>query len=374
MITPRLEIDLDKIYHNATTLVGRLKRLGISVTGITKAFRGAPKIAQMLQRAGVSGLGDSRIENIERMRRAGIDGQMMLVRSPMISQVDRVVAAADISFNTELDVIAALSRAAQKTRTWHGVVLMVELGDLREGIMPRDVAKAVQTVRRFPHIRLKGLGSNLACRNGVSPDNANMEMLSALADQTDEHIENSGFIVSGGNSSNLSWAFGGGKVRRVNNLRLGEAILCGCEPLHGRHIPGLYRDAITLVAEVIESKIKPTKPWGTLGQAPFGQVPVTIDDGNIFQSLLAIGRQDIDPDGLQPLSGVTVLGASSDHLVLNTGSCQLVLGAEVSFQPDYSALLRAMTSPYVTQTFTGNVVAAVPHPGPFIAPCFSGAA
>ncbi|OKH86812.1 alanine/ornithine racemase family PLP-dependent enzyme [Thalassospira sp. TSL5-1] len=374
MITPRLEIDLDKIYHNASTLVRRLGRRGITVTGITKAFRGAPEIAQMLQRAGVSGLGDSRIENIERMRQAGIDTQITLVRSPMISQVDRVVAAADISFNTELDVIAALSRAAQKNRTAHGVVLMVELGDLREGIMPCDVAKAVQTVRRFPHIRLMGLGANLACRSGVAPDNANMETLSILADQTGENIQNPGFIVSGGNSSNLSWAFGGGKVRRVNNLRLGEAILCGRDPLLGRRIPGLYCDAITLVAEVIESKTKPSKPWGTLGLAPFDQVPVTIDDGDISQSILAIGRQDIDPDGLQPLSAVTVLGASSDHLVVNTGIRHLALGAEIAFQLNYSALLRAMTSPYVTQIFTGNVMAVVPNPGQYSLPCYSGVA
>jgi predicted amino acid racemase len=374
MITPRLEIDLDKIHHNASTLVGRLKRLGISVTGITKAFRGAPQIAQILQRAGVSGLGDSRIENIERMRRGGIDGHMTLVRSPMISQVDRVVAAADVSFNTELDVIAELSRSAQKARKGHGVVLMVELGDLREGIMPCDVAKTVQTVRHLPNIRLMGLGANLACRSGVAPDNTNMETLSALADQVHNRGDPVGFVVSGGNSSNLSWVFGGGHLRRINNLRLGEAILCGCDPLHGRHIPGLYSDAIKLVAEVIESKIKPTRPWGEIGLAPFGPAPVACDDGNIFQSLLAIGQQDIDPCGLHPLSNVTVLGASSDHLVLNTGASPLVLGAEVSFQPDYSALLRAMTSPYVTQTFRGNVMAVAPPVGQFRVSYYSGTA
>ncbi len=371
MITPRLEIDLDKIYHNASTLVGRLKRLGISVTGITKAFCGAPQITRMLQRAGVSGLGDSRVENIERMRRAGIDGHMTLVRSPMISQVDRVVAAVNVSFNSELDVIVALSRSAQKARKQHDVILMVELGDLREGIMPCDVAKTVQTVRRLPNIRLMGLGANLACRNGVAPDNANMGILSALADQLHEKGNPDDFVVSGGNSSNLSWVFGGGKARRINNLRLGEAILCGCDPLNGRHIPGLYSDAIKLVAEVIESKIKPTKPWGEMGLTPFGQVAVVRDEGNIFQSLLAIGRQDIDPSGLHPLSGVKILGASSDHLVLNTGARPLVLGTEVSFQPDYSALLRAMTSPYVTQTFTGNVTAIAPPVGQFGVPCYS---
>ena len=35
-MTPRLEIDLDKIHHNARTLVERLAKRGISVTGVTK--------------------------------------------------------------------------------------------------------------------------------------------------------------------------------------------------------------------------------------------------------------------------------------------------------------------------------------------------
>ena len=149
MSAPRLEIDLDKIEHNARVLVERLGAAGISVTGVTKATLGSPEIAGALLRAGVCTLGDSRIENIEAMRRARVPASMSLIRSPMVSQAERVVAHADVSFNTELDVISGLSSAAQKTGKTHGIVLMVELGDLREGILPGDLESTVREVLRF---------------------------------------------------------------------------------------------------------------------------------------------------------------------------------------------------------------------------------
>ena len=170
MTAPRLEIDLNKIQHNARTLVRRLADKGIAVTGVTKSFLGCPPIAHAMLKAGVTSLGDARIENIETMRRANVMAEMRLIRSPMLSQVDRVVATADVSFNTELDIIGALSAAARRADCRHGIVLMVELGDLREGIMPGDLEKIVAKTLRFPNIVLKGIGVNLDCRSGISPD------------------------------------------------------------------------------------------------------------------------------------------------------------------------------------------------------------
>jgi predicted amino acid racemase len=174
MNTPRLEIDLGKIHHNARTLVERLARRSISVTGVTKASLGSTEIADELRLAGVSGLGDSRIENIEVMRRSHLSARLSLIRSPMLSQAKRVVAGADISFNTELEVIRRLSFEAVKMGRTHAVVLMVELGDLREGLMPDDLVAVVRETLSLPNIVFKGLGTNLACQSGVSPDDANM--------------------------------------------------------------------------------------------------------------------------------------------------------------------------------------------------------
>jgi predicted amino acid racemase len=355
MTAPRLEIDLDKIHHNARTLVELLADRGISVTGVTKATLGSPKIAGTLLRAGVSALGDSRIENIEAMRHARVPASMTLIRSPMVSQAGRVVTHADVSFNTELDVISKLSSAAQAARRTHGIVLMVELGDLREGIMPGDLENTVRETLRFPHIALKGIGTNLACRSGVSPDVKKMAELSALADSIDATFGSMLGIVSGGNSGNLLWALSGADTGRINNLRLGESILLGRETLHRQPIDGLHTDAITLVAEVVESKVKPSQPWGEIAQTAFGEEAPATDRGHISQTILAIGRQDIDPCGLHAPHGIEVLGASSDHLITDSGRSRLPVGAEITFQLNYSALVRAMTSPFVAKVVNGQI-------------------
>ena len=278
-------------------------------------------------------------------------GVMTLIRTPMLSQVERVVANADVSFNTELEVIAKLSSAAQMAGRSHGIVLMLELGDLREGVLPGDLERTVRQVLRFPNIALRGLGTNLACRSGVAPNAGNMSELSGLVESIEETFGLTLDIVSGGNSANLNWALGDNNVGRINDLRLGESLLLGCETLHRRPIEGLHTDAFTFIAEVIESKVKPTGVRGDVAQTAFGDPVTTKDRGNIRQAILAVGRQDVDPGGLHPLSGIEVLAASSDHLVVDGGNSRLVVGTEVKFRPNYSSLLRSMTSPFVTRSW-----------------------
>jgi ornithine racemase len=354
MTAPRLEIGLDKIQHNACTLVERLGDCGISVTGVTKAALGSPEIAAVLLRAGASALGDSRIENIEAMRLAGVPASMTLIRSPMRSQADRGVTHADVSFHTELDVIRKCSIAAQQAKRTHGIVLMVELGDLREGVMPDDLMNTVRETLRFPNVVFKGIGTNFACRSGVSPDARNMAELSALADSIEARFGLTVDIVSGGNSANLPWALSGADTGRINDLRLGESLLLGRETLHRQPIDGLHTDAITLVAEVIESKVKPSQPWGKIAQNAFGDKPSATDRGDVSQTILAVGRQDTDPSGLCVSPGIEILEASSDHLITDSGSCRAPVGTEITFQINYSALLRAMTSPFVTKIVKGQ--------------------
>ena len=349
MTAPRLEIDLEKIHHNASTLVKRLRIRGISVTGVTKAILGSPEIAGVFLQAGVQAIGDSRIENIEALRRAGIVAPMTLIRSPMMSQVERVVTHADVSFNTELDVIRKLSDAAHGAGRTHGIVLMIELGDLREGIMPGDLLNTVRETLHCRNIVLKGIGTNLACRSGVAPDAGNMAELSTLAESIDATFGLTLGIVSGGNSGNLQWAFSEAVTGRINDLRLGESILLGREPLHRQPIDGLHTDAITLVAEVIESKDKPSQPRGDIGQTAFGAKPPVKDRGLVSQAILAVGHQDTDPEGLTASSGIEIVGASSDHLILDMGNNKATVGAEITFQANYSAVVRAMTSPFVTK-------------------------
>lgn len=354
-MTLRIETDLDKVEQNARILVDRLGASGIRVTGITKAVLGSPGVGAAMLRGGVRGLGDSRVENLTRL--AGLDRspRRTLIRSPMLSQVASVVDIADISLNTEAVVLAALDQAAAEQKRIHAVVLVVELGDLREGISVDDAPEAVRAVLGHPWLRLVGLGANLACQNGVVPDDRNMGVLTGLADDIEALHGISLDVVSGGNSANLNWALHTHDVGRIDELRLGEAILLGVDPLYRTPIPGLHTDVFTLTAEVIEVAMKPAQPWGDRAQAAYGEAPARSGSGTVHQAILALGRQDVDPDGLQPPRGITILGMSSDHLVVDLGDHEVVVGDEIDFGVAYGALVRVMTSPFVTKTEVGGV-------------------
>lgn len=349
MTAPRIEIDLDKIEQNTRTLVERLAPRGIRVTGVTKAALGSPGVGAAMLRGGATGLGDSRVANLARL--AGLDGpaSRTLIRSPLLSQVGQVIRAAEVSFNTEKVVLSELDRVAQTHRRTHDVVLMVELGDLREGIALDDVSAAARHVLEHRALHLVGLGTNLACQNGVVPDDRNMGILSGLVENL-EALHGIAFeVVSGGNSANLDWALSTASVGRIDDLRLGEAILLGLEPLYRTPLDGLHTDAFRLVGEVIELSEKPAQPWGDRAQAAFGEAPARTGTGTVRQAIVALGRQDVDLDGLVVPEGITALGMSSDHLVLDVGDHPTAVGDELSFGVAYGALVRAMTSPFVTK-------------------------
>ena len=62
---------------------------------------------------------------------------------------------------------------------------------------------------------------------------------------------------------------------------------------------------------------------------------------------MGVGLQDVLVSGLTPRSGIDILGASSDHIIVDTKKIELKVGNELEFDLDYGALLAAMTSPYI---------------------------
>jgi predicted amino acid racemase len=285
------------------------------------------------------------------MRREGLDAQFMLIRSPMVSEAEAVVGLADTSLNSEVSVIRHLARCASRHGVVHHIVLMVELGDLREGILPTDLGPVVEQVLGLNGVKLAGIGTNLACFGGIRPTEAKMQALSAIAEGIERTSGIRLALVSGGNSANYQWFVSTHNVGRVNHLRIGESILLGCDTLNRKPIPGLHTDAFTLVGEVIELKTKPSMPYGQVAQDAFGHTPVFEDRGPVKRAILALGRQDVDVSAIRPRVGAHIVGASSDHLVLEVREPGLEVGKEVTFDVGYGALLRAMTSPYVEKVY-----------------------
>lgn len=350
LFTPRIEISLSQIRENTQILSDVYLEKGISLMGVTKAILGEPSIAKAMIEGGVKLIADSRIENILKMKNAGISIPYVLLRTPL-SQAESIVENVDISLNTEIETIRSLSHHAKTQNKTHQVIIMVELGDLREGVMPCDLSQFIRETLSLPNIRIIGIGCNLTCYGGIKPDDKNMRELSELVGSLEKEFQIELKIISGGNSANYEWFKSTANVGRINNLRLGESILLGCETVGRKAIPGLHRNAFQLVAEVIESKEKPSLPSGEIGQDAFGNVPSFLDRGIRQRVIIALGKQDIPVSGLKSNDNLRIIGSSSDHIILDGENHKLEVGDEVRFSLDYGGLLAAMTSPFVMKHF-----------------------
>ena len=350
MSGPVITVDIQKIEENTRVITEFCGEHGIDVIGVTKVTCGMPSVARAMIRGGVAGIGESRIENVNRLRASGISVPIMLLRIPPLSAAREVVAAADISLNSELSVIRELSSAAVETGRVHDIILMVDLGDLREGILPEDLVSTALQVHELPGIRIKGIGTNLTCYGGVLPSRKNMEQLAGYRRMVEDALQIPLEILSGGNSSALDLVRRGEMPKEINQLRIGETVMLGRETAYGRYWQGTHTDAFILKAELIEIKEKPSVPTGETGMDAFGGKPVFTDRGEMLRGILNIGREDSVIEGLTPvLPGITILGASSDHLLLDLTRAgkTLKLGDEAGFTMSYGALLAGMTSPYV---------------------------
>jgi ornithine racemase len=351
---PRIEIALSQIRHNARTLSKLYGKKGISLMGVSKAVLGDPSIAEAMIQGGVKFIADSRLENIQKMKNAGISTQFVLLRTAL-SQAESVIRNVDISLNTEIETVKELSYYANIHHKIHQIIIMVELGDLREGILPSDLSRFIKRTIDLPNLKLAGIGCNLACYGGIQPDNQKMCELSRLADAMEKEFQINLEIISGGNSANHEWYESAQEVGRINNLRLGESILLGRETVKGTAILGLHTSAFKLIAEVIESKEKPSMPFGEICRDAFGNIPTFLDRGIRRRAIIALGRQDVLISGLRPIQhlgqDLEILGSSSDHVVLDSNNYELKVGSEVKFNLNYGGLLAAMTSPFIKKQF-----------------------
>ena len=348
---PRVTIDLYKIKSNIEILKSRCEERGISLMGITKSFCAEREIVKCFERAEVKYVGDSRLENLQKIE--GEKLQRVLIRLPMLSEVRRAVEIADITFNTEYETIEKLNEEAEKLQRKHSVLLLVEMGDLREGTAPEHMEALLEKVLKLENIEVIGIGANFSCYGGIIPDEEKFLELSELAKNLEEKFEIKFKMVSGGNSSSL-YLLERGEFFRIDNLRIGEGIVLGRETAFGTKIQGCYQDAFILEGEIIEIKEKQSIPKGKLGVNAFGERPRIEDLGVRKRAILALGRQDVEYTDMTPLDKkIRILGASSDHLILDITDSEVRyrLGDKVSFILGYGSLTRAMSSSYVYKVF-----------------------
>lgn len=347
--TPRLEIYPNRITSNGRAIVGLCHQSSILVAGVTKVICAHPAVVNALIDSGVDMLADSRLENLRSIRQMDVKIPSLLLRMPVPEQANEVVELADITLNSSMDTIKALSNAARKHNLVHKVILMVDLGDLREGIWPDRLVQLAKDTLKLPNIQVYGIGCNLACYGGVIPTTEKMQTLVDLRNdichQTGADIK----VISGGNSANLPLLASGGLPGGINHLRIGESIQLGRNVLDRSPFEGTRQDTYRIIAQVVELERKPSIPLGDRGQDAFGGMPEFVDRGWRNRAICNIGRQDVVIDNLEPEDPrVIILGGSSDHLILDVEDApDISLGSEIAFYPGYAALLSAATSPYV---------------------------
>ncbi len=356
---PRLVFDMKKVRKNLDAVGCIVRKGGCSMMIVTKSFCADRKIAELIATHPlVDYLADSRIKNIKNYH--DLPKETVLLRLPQQEEVEEVVRYADISFNSELSTIRLLDKEAAKQGKSHKIVLMIDLGDLREGIFYQNrdaIDEAVEEILKLPNIQLFGLGVNLTCYGAIVPKYDNLSTLTKLAEELRKKYGIELPMVSGGNSSSLYLIEKGELPEGVNNLRLGEAFILGRETSYGDPVPDATGDGVTLEAQIIELKTKPSLPIGEVGMDAFGNRPVYEDRGNIKRAILAIGKQDTDEDNMIPMDAdVDILGSSSDHLILDVTRSKVdyQVGDVISFTLAYGALLKAATSNYVDRVYVNN--------------------
>lgn len=275
----------------------------------------------------------------------------------MKDEVADVVEYADVSFNSEPATIALLNDEAKKAGKTHDIVLMIDLGDLREGIFfenEEDIMNAVEKVLKMENINLHGIAVNLTCYGAIIPKNDNLSQLVTIARKIEKRFGITLDMISGGNSSSIYLIDRGEMPEGINNLRLGEAALLGNDTAYETDLPGTVGDTVILEAQIVELKEKPSLPIGEVGVDAFGQKPYYEDRGIMKRGIIAVGKQDTDLDSMTPVDPqIEIMGGSSDHTILDLTHCdrQYAVGDVIAFELGYGGMLKTATSPYVEKKY-----------------------
>lgn len=343
---PVYEISASKIKSNARRIYELCRSNGIEPAGVVKGFSAIPRVAELFVEVGFKTLGDSRMKEIIGLRSGNVDANLMLIRIPMESEIPELVKYADSSLNSEIETIRLIDREAKAQGKIHGIVLMIDLGDLREGYFDKlEAVETAKAVELMENIQLLGIGTNLGCYGSIKPSEKNLGELCQLAEAIEKELGRRLEIISGGASTSLSLLVNGSMPKRINHLRIGEAIITAKDfpYVWDIEMPGIYRDPMVLKAQVIEVKNKPSFPVGEIFVDAFGNRPVYTDRGMRKRALLAVGNKDVgDFTKLTPRhEGIKIIGSSSDHLILDIEDYrgEIKVGDILEFDTFYAAML-----------------------------------
>lgn len=346
-----IKLNREKLKHNYNFLDNLFKERNIHWGVVSKLLCGNKLYLNELIQLGVKEIHDSRISNLRTIKAISPQVQTVYIKPPAKRSIANVIRYADVSFNTESVTIKMLSDEAVKQNKQHKIIIMVEMGDLREGVMGENLLHFYQKITGLPNIEIVGIGTNLNCLSGVMPTQDKLIQLSLYKQLIEAKFNIKIPWISGGTSVVVPLMLKNARPMAVNHFRVGEALFFGNNLFTGNLIEGMKPDVFTLYAEVIEITLKPNIPIGELGENVAGnkfEIDDTKDEFS-YRAILDIGLLDVQPQYLMPDdSELTIIDASSDMLVIDLGkSNNYKVGSLIAFHLKYMGALSLLNSNYI---------------------------
>lgn len=363
----RLKINISGLLGNILYMDQFLKKRNKKWTLVLKILGGNRGIlSQILKSSRIENLhsvADSRITGLKMVKQINPEIQTMLIKPPAIHAVGRIVKYADISLNTSIRVIKALDLAAKKEGVIHKIIIMIELGELREGVLKENTVNFYSQVFDLQNIEVIGLGTNLGCMYGIEPDREKLMQLSFYKEAIQLKFNRDLPLISGGSSITLPLLVKEGLPESVNHFRIGEAVFMATSPYDNSRFGLLNENVFKFDASIIELKKKPNQPEGNSGNGCIGQVNPDFTNINVekkkhYRAILDFGILDVNPQvDITPCNeSIKFVGTTSDMTVFDIGTRKkkLRVGDIVEFNPNYMGVARLMLSKYVKKEMFFN--------------------
>ncbi|MFP5385579.1 MAG: alanine racemase [Bacteriovoracia bacterium] len=350
----KLYLYRSKLRHNYQFLKKKFSKHNIDWAIVTKLLCGNKKFLQEVLELNPSQVCDSRISNLKMIKELRPDMETVYIKPPAKSVIKSLVRYADVSFNTEYETIRSISREAIAQGKVHKVIVMIELGDLREGILGENLEEFYSKIFKLKGINVIGLGTNLNCLHGVMPSEDKLLQLCMYKKILELKFNRKLPYVSGGTTVTLPLLLKSKSFpAEVNHFRVGEALFFGADLFEEKTIQGMYPFTFELEAQVIEVSEKPSEPFGDLKANPMGVKYKKKDvpkNKKSQRAILDIGVLDVHPQFLIPKNKkLKIVGASSDMLVIDISKSthKYPVGSTMKFELRYMGALSLLNSRYV---------------------------
>ena len=320
---------------------------------VTKLLSGNRLFLAEVLNTGITQAADSRVSNLKTIKQLHPEIETIYIKPPPKRSIPGVVRYADISMNTEVETIRLLSDEAGKQQKKHKVIIMIELGELREGVLGEELMDFYSNVFKLKNIEVVGIGTNLTCLYGVLPNHDKLIQLSLYEQLIEAKFNKQIPYVSGGSSVTIPLIFQKLLPSGINHFRVGESLFLGTDVYHDTTLENMHPDVFRLYSEIIELSEKPVVPIGEMGTNVEGN-EFNFKEEDIgqktYRAILDLGLLDVDKQHITPIDkDIEYLGGSSDMMVIDLGQNKqgYQVGDLIEFSMDYMGTLRAINSRYI---------------------------